>query len=457
MAKIEDLRIDQPVPRPRRRTPNFWPWLILAAVVAGWFIFRGGLKLPAASDMKQLVGQAREVEVFTVPSQASGPPGSISAGGYLEVIPPGPQLVSALIPGMVSEMRAVPGQHVEAGELLGRIDDSLLLREASLRSSDVELAASRLASVRAGFRSQEIKQAEAALRSSEARSAKADADLARMEELYSKGVISMSELESFRSEAAQARQDVLSKQSAVSLLRSGARPEEIGIAEAELQAARARLDEVNFRISQCSIKAPQSGTVFEQLAQVGDWLSASDGGPDGAALVSLIDPRQIQAYVDVNQRDSESISPGQRVKISTDAQPGREISGSVSSIMPKANLQKNTVQVKISIADPPADLLPGLSVKVTFLPLDQPEEEQKKVLGTALPAGALLSKDGASGVFVIEGELARWRQVELEDPQNTQQPVALSGIGAGDQVILSPQGLSDGQKVKIKAAEQPSE
>ncbi len=453
MASIDDLRIDSAIPKPRRRRPTVWPWILLACIVLAWLFLRGGVKLPAASSMRSMVAGASEVEVYTVPSQASGPPGSISAGGYLEVIPPGPSVVSALVPGKVSEVLVTPGQEVRAGMVLARVDCSLLEQEAHLRASDVELARSRLARARAGYRSEEIAQAEAALRSSQARLDKARADLTRMEELYVKGVISMSELETFRTESSQAEQDVFSKQSALDMLRSGTRPEEIQIAQAEVDAASARLEEVNWRIGQCSLKAPRDGVVYEQLAQEGDWLAPLDGGPDAAAVCSLIDPKLIQAYVDINQRDSENISLGQAVKITTDSQPGREIKGTVSRIMPRANLQKNTVQVKISIQDPPADLRPELSVKVTFLPPESAEDAAPVNPGVLVPASAVVEIDGAKGVFAVSGEQAVWRTIEDGGAEGSEIRL-LSGVSGGDQLVLNPQGLSDGQKIKIKAAEQ---
>ena len=71
-------------------------------------------------------------------------------------------------------------------------------------------------------------------------------------------------------------------------------------------------------------------------------------------------------------------SIGQRVEMTTDAHPQRPVYGTVSRVMPQANLQKNTVQVKIAIPDPPPDFRPELSVKVVFLPptdVELPGEE----------------------------------------------------------------------------------
>jgi HlyD family secretion protein len=100
-------------------------------------------------------------------------------------------------------------------------------------------------------------------------------------------------------------------------------------------------------------------------------VTTGTDNPQSAAIASIFDPQQIQAWVDLNQRDSGTVFTGQDVELTTDADPQRPITGVVKQIMPQANLQKNTVQVKITIPDPPADFRPELSVKVVFLP---PEE-----------------------------------------------------------------------------------
>lgn len=453
MANLEDLRIDQPVPKPRRRRPSYWPWVIAAAAVLGWLGWHGKLKLPAAAGLKTALAGATEVEVFTVPSEAAGPAGAISAGGYLEVIPPGPTVVSSLVAGKLESVLAVPGQAVKAGELLARLDSTLQRQEAAVLASDVKLAESRLKLKQAGFRTEEISQAESAVASSQARLSKAEADLTRMQELFGKGVISKSELERFETERSQAQSEVQSRQAQLDLLRSGNRPEDLGIAEAEVAAAKARLAEINARIAACEVHAPIDGVVYEQLAQAGDWLAPTEGEKLSAAVLSIFDPHLIQAYVDVNQRDSEKITVGQAVTVTTDALPSRPLHGTVRSVMPRANLQKNTVQVKIRLDETPADLRPELSVKVSFLPPETPDQQAPAQVGIPLPVGSTVVTGSGTGVFVVEGDVARWRTIEVQAVVDIDQVIAVSGLGPGDQVILSPAGLSDGQKIKIKSAE----
>jgi len=142
----------------------------------------------------------------------------------------------------------------------------------------------------------------------------------------------------------------------------------LGVARAELAGTEAELQRARWKVDQCIITAPVDGVILEVFAQPGEWVSLIGGRERPAALLTLFDPKKVQAWVDVNQRDSGRVSVGQTAALTTDAQPGRPIEGRVVRILPQANLQKNTVQVKIEIPDPPADLRPQTSVKVTFLP-----------------------------------------------------------------------------------------
>jgi HlyD family secretion protein len=108
--------------------------------------------------------------------------------------------------------------------------------------------------------------------------------------------------------------------------------------------------------------------------RVGDWTAAAEDGGRQGALLTLFDPQRLQVWVDVNQRDAGQVTVGQPVQLRADAWRDRAVPGRVAAIMPRANLQRNTVEVKIEIqadADPVATgvwLRPEMSVQVTFLP-----------------------------------------------------------------------------------------
>jgi len=376
MAKLDDLKIDAPVPKPRRRASVPWvPWVLLlfAVLVTAW-LQREKISqmLATAPEDQPATGVVDEQRAAAVNDNqtVSGPAGSISAAGYIEIIPPGPTIVSGMVAGRVSEVLASPGEFINKGQVVARLDPSALRQRALIMARRVELEQSRLDRLEAGFRAEEISQAQASAAREDAASVHAAADYQRSRELFEQGVISRVELEAKDSQALQAAANLVAAQAQVDLLRSGAREEDIAIAQAQLSSAQAELRQVHWEISQCTIRAAVDGVVLEQYIRPGDWLTPGTDNPRSGAVLSLFDPADVQVWVDVNQRDSDEISLGQPVVLTTDAWPGRQLSGWVKRIMPQANLQKNTVRVKVAIEDPPADLKPELSVKVAFLPAE---------------------------------------------------------------------------------------
>lgn len=373
MSKLDDLRIDAPPARPRRR--RRLPWVpivtLLFACAVVLYVERERVAeflAPRDSATAPAEEPGAIAAQLTPASAVNVPPGGISAAGYLEVIPPGPTLVSALVAGRIDELLVVPGASVEAGEVLARLDTGQLRQEASRLASRVELARRELERQQAGFRSQEIEQAEAAVSAANARLELAQSNLQRGMDLFDKGVIARQEYEKLQADVREAEAGVAGAESSLSLYQSGTRSEDIEIARARLTAAQAELSAVQWEIGQCTISSPVSGVVLEQYAHPGAWVAPGGDDPLTGAVVSIFDPARLQAWVDVNQRDSAVLFVGQRVELTTDALPQRPVAGTVSRIMPQANLQKNTVQVKIEIPEPPEDFRPELSVKVVFLP-----------------------------------------------------------------------------------------
>ncbi|MGE5325479.1 MAG: hypothetical protein ACM3NO_00455, partial [Deltaproteobacteria bacterium] len=69
----------------------------------------------------------------------------------------------------------------------------------------------------------------------------------------------------------------------------------------------------------------------------------------------------------------------------------------------------------------------------------------------SIPRSAVIEKDGKSSVFVVNGSHVLLKEVELGRDLGDRVEVS-TGIGANDQVVISgPEGLSSGQRVKVKS------
>lgn len=439
MTTIDDLKIESPSPKVRRKKRPLYPIIaaVLILLAAGAWVVRG-----------YFASNPKEVEVFVVQAENSGLGGGFSAGGYLEVIPPGPTVVSSMVDGRVQTISVIEGQRVEAGQELVWLNDEIYRQEVTLRERALAEASAKLARQEAGFRAEEIAQANAELEHARARLKQAQAIHERNDQLLKSGVVSQKDWETSQADAAAAQADFAERQAEAALRERGYRKEDIEIARAAVATARAELEFSRWKLRSCVIRAPFSGVVLERFAQPGNWVSTASDRERAAALLSLVDPQKIQAWVDVNQRDIGRVSVGQAVTLTTDAEPGRPIEGLVLSLFPRANLQKNTVQVKVQIPKPPPDLRPEMSVKVTFLPAEDKatEKRHERRHEVPIPARALIRDGRKARVYVIVDGRARLREVEVAT-ETGDHVFVQSGVAPGDRVVLDPQGLRDGEAV----------
>ena len=85
-----------------------------------------------------------------------------------------------------------------------------------------------------------------------------------------------------------------------------------------------------------------------------------------STVVTLYDPKRMQVRADVRLENVPQVQPGQKVRIETAAVP-KPLEGEVLFATALTNIGKNTLQVKVSITDPPGTLKPGMLSDLTFL------------------------------------------------------------------------------------------
>ena len=171
------------------------------------------------------------------------------------------------------------------------------------------------------------------------------------------------------------------------------------------------------------------------------------------AVASLYNPRMLQVRADVRLEDVPLVRPGQPVRIETASAAG-VIEGEVLASTSQANIQKNTLEVKVAIKEPPAALRPEMLTQVTFLApattASGPDGQEDRE--TLLVPRPLLQK-GEQGQFVwiVEptGRACR-RTVELGLAGNDQLVEVAKGLTMTDKLIVAGrEGLADGERVRI--------
>jgi multidrug efflux pump subunit AcrA (membrane-fusion protein) len=369
------------------------------------------------------------VPVFstTADVQPEGTP-LFQAAGWIEPRPT-PVRVAALAPGVIEKLLVVEDQPVKAGETIAELvkDDAQLLLDgviADLELRQAELAEAQPALMAATTRFEQPVHLEAALGEAEAALARietelqnlpfqrrrAEADLEAMQidydgKLSARGVVAGVQIDLAKSKAHAAkamveelrdRDDALKKeQSALSQRREALRTQlELladetrakGEAEARIKAAQARIAqarvavaEAKLRLDRMTIVAPIDGRVFRLIAHPGTRLGSGItqmAGQDGSTVVTMYRPQALQVRVDVRFEDLPKVALDQRVVIDNAALTSPH-TGTVLFISSEADIQKNTLQVKVGIPNPPPVFKPEMLVDVIFLAPKQAERSTK--------------------------------------------------------------------------------
>jgi RND family efflux transporter MFP subunit len=171
------------------------------------------------------------------------------------------------------------------------------------------------------------------------------------------------------------------------------------------------------------IRAPFTGTVLRKEAEVGEVVAPSvGGGLTRGAVVTMADLSTLEVEVDVNEAYIGRVKANQLARITLDAYPDTAFRGRVRQVVPTADRQRATVQVKVSILDHDPRILPEMGSRVDFIAPAPPRVGQASG-GQAsspvtqaprfrLPASAVRESGGASVIWLVrDGRLAK-REVD---------------------------------------------
>jgi RND family efflux transporter MFP subunit len=223
----------------------------------------------------------------------------------------------------------------------------------------------------------------------------------------------------------------------------------VDVLDAQLGQARAQVRLAEVGLENTRVRAPFDGTVLRKDAEVGEIVApASAGGSlTRTSIVTMADLATLEVEVDVNEAYIAQIRNRQAARITLDAYPDTSFAGRVRQVVPTADRQKATVLVKVSILDRDPRILPEMGARVVFLRETDPAlVAPRRVL---VPEAAVVRADGATSVWVIEGERIAARPVTLGAARGSDLEVR-DGLTGGARVVLRPKpGLKPGARVRV--------
>ncbi|MFN0018616.1 MAG: efflux RND transporter periplasmic adaptor subunit [Pirellulaceae bacterium] len=436
--------------------------------------------------------------------QEAGTP-LFQAAGWIEPRPTA-VMCSALVEGVVEELLVVEGQEVEAKEPVAKLVDAdarINLREAEstlqLREAERDAAQAVLTAARQNVE-QPVQlqaahaEAEAALAALDTeiknlpflvKGAEARLSLARQDLEGKKSVAeaiaaravqkAQSEFDSAtavladlqqrgpnlvrQQEASRRKCEALHTRLKLKTDETRAQDEakaNLAAAEARLAQARLSIETAKLRLERMVVRSPIKGRVLALNAQPGQRLMGINVAAerDASTVVTLYDPMQLQVRADVRLEDVPQVQIGQPVQIST-AAAKEPLVGHVLAMTSQADIQKNTLSVKVAIDAPPMIIRPEMLVQVIFL---APEKPGSKIAGEQDPLRLLVPRelvdtgDGGAAVWVADSArgVARRQPVQVGRAGTDQLVEVTQGLTALDKLIVAGrEGLRDGARILI--------
>jgi len=385
------------------------------ALVRNLILFVAAIVFTAAIVMIVRARSVPAVQVLTATVDAGGGNGGTAAGstivtanGY--VVARTKASVSAKTAGRLAYLGVSEGSFVRQGDVIARLDNA-----------DFDAA---------------VVQAKANIASADASVIEARADRDQLASEHHRiadiraqnpGLVSQQDLDLAASRAAQAEA-------------------RFNAAEARKRSADAALQIAEAVNENTIIRAPFTGTVLRKEAEVGEVVAPSvGGGLTRGAVVTMADFSTLEVEVDVNEAYIGRVHSAWPARITLDAYPDTSFRGRVRQVVPTADRQRATVQVKVSINDHDPRILPEMGAKVDFLAPDSSHTSGPQVASRPVirvPATVVKTDSGATVVWIVrDGRLVR-------------RPVQTGPVSGGFLEIRS--GLNGGEQLLTGGVESPT-
>lgn len=291
--------------------------------------------------------------------------------------------LKAEVSGVVKSLNVSEGKHVKTGEILLELED----REYRLRLEKQQ-------ALRLKYLSDLYLERQFAVADKEVPAAileklnKAEAEFNKASSAFRKGLVSQADFE-------KAEKDY-----EIVLIEAGRKKDEImasskGVTGQEIEVKIAQME-----LDKTRIRAPFAGIITDIKISPREHIDA------GRELFTLVNISQIRVKAKVLESEIGKMSVGREVDLRFSAYPGKVFKGLVEAISPIVNAEDKTCAVHISVDNPTEEIKPGMHAEVEIAA----EIHKDKLL---VPQESILVRGGRKLVFVVEGDLAKWRYVQI--------------------------------------------
>jgi HlyD family secretion protein len=369
------------------------------------------LALVAMTFVGKKVRHRDQESVESAIVQAAPLQSSVLASGQLafrERVELKPQVIGQVLETFVDE-----GDRVEAGQVVVRLDPERY--EAQVQQQEAVL-----------------RQQETSIQAQRVTIANLEREWQRKKQYFEKRFLNASDFDADTTRLELARIELRSREDAV-------------------LALKAQLDQAREDLKRTIIRSPIDGVVVSMHVKTGETVIAGTNIP-GSTMLEIADPTETLAEVEVDEADINQIRVGAAARVDAASLPGSALPGRVRSIAssvsddPGRSGRRFKVRIALDGA-PSAGIRPGMSCRAEIVTLSKASTLSVPIAGILYDeAGAdgdtrtkASRADEAGGAYVIKIEDGAAVKVPVKTGiSNDQAQEILSGLAAGDEVVVGP-------------------
>jgi membrane fusion protein, multidrug efflux system len=400
-----------------------FPASVVAFAFVGLTLFGGACERSSSGSARERKADTQVREVRVVPATQEGLVRAISVTGTLAAEEQ--VTLSLKVTGRLDELLVDLGSRVSQGQVIAHLVPTDFNLRAQQADAALQQARARLGLTPDGTDVAVDPQNTSVVR--EARAVMEDAKLTadRAETFFKRGIGSRADLDKALAalKVAESRyQDAL---------------EEVRNRQALLQQRRTELELARQAVKDSSLTAPFDGMVRERHATVGQYLAA------GSPVVTIVRMHPLRLRLAVPERAAPGVRVKQVVRVTLEGDTTVH-EGHIARVSPAIDETNRTLMVEAAVPNEKGLLRPG-----SFANADIVLQAQEKAI--VVPASALVTFAGVDKVLIVREGKSVEKRVNIGRRDGDRVEI-VSGLDAGEQVIVDPGNLVGGARVSVANA-----
>ena len=210
--------------------------------------------------------------------------------------------------------------------------------------------------------------------------------------------------------------------------------EEVRNRQALLGQRKTELDQARQELADSTLLAPFPGVIRERAVSPGQYVVA------GAPIATLVRMHPLRLQADVPEREASNVKVGQSVQVRVEGDT-TAYTGRVVRVSPAIDEQSRSLRIEAEVGNERGTIRPGSFATANIIIAAQTP-------AIVVPTTAIVTFAGVEKVLTVSDSKVVERRVELGRREGKQVEV-LTGLKAGERVIVEPGNLVDGEAVRV--------